>query len=1142
MKKFSLGLSYEDITKLILKMKLTFLLIILLVSGAFATNAVSQVAKVSLLMNGVPISQIIEAIESQTDYLFVYNKEEVDVTRNVSISVRNKSVAEVLSSMFRNTDIIYAMEGSNIMLMTEESAAAQQNLQVTGKVTDSSGQPLPGVTVLVKGTTTGTISNSEGTYTLSNVPPDGTLVFSFVGMKSQEIAVAGKKNLDVQMEEESIGIDEVVAIGYANARKQDLSVAVSTVKVGDNFKGRPTTLGSILKGQMTGVSVTESGDPTETANISIRGKGNKNGDAVLYVVDGVPGAPFNPSDIETVTILKDAASAAIYGAYAGSGGVILITTRQAREGKVAISINGWNGIQSAWRLPKVLTSEQYNQIRKDAAAAAGKTVPAVYDPALFPYGNVTRTDWVDEIFRTGRMQHYDVTLQGGSKDLKALASVSYDNTEGTLINTYNEKLTTRLNVDFTLNKWSSVRQKMVYDYSNGKSDIGDGHTGSIFGAMAYTRFSTVYDFDEAGNPLYDDGGNRLYGGTVPRWALAKGISVEADLRNPVAMLEKVIQFNPSNRLFSNTELELKPLAGLSIKSDFSVDLTNTRNESFQKKFLEPGRTIDQNYRRIANTLFKGWIWENIASYSRVFNEKHQLSLVGAFTMIKKTNRYNWTGMRGYAFEEEHYTTFLNGTDWTTDKPQEDIWEESSVSALGRASYSYADRYFLTGSVRRDASSKLSPDNNSDIFSAISGAWKISSESFMENFEPISFLKLRASWGQVGNINSVRRFIYAPPYQMTSWPLFLGETGEKQAFGIFQPTIPNPDLKWERTEQTNLGLDFGFLKNSLNFSVDYFNKRTKDLIESMPVPSVAGVASPPEYNVGEVLNKGWEFTLSYDRKIGDFDFTVSGNCSMLSNEVISIGATKFISHSNNVNSLNPLQSTAGQPWYSYYLIDAMGIFQTQAEIDNYVWTNPSTNVKSKIQPNAKPGDLQFKDANNDGMINDGDRVYMGAYEVPDLSYGFNLEASWKGFSLSMIFQGVAGVKIFNGVKAMTYTGLKGWNMSTDVLRSFNYDPNSGIPRLAVVEDPNGNFSKVSDYFLEKGDYMRLKNLHLSYTLPKTFVAKIGLRNSTFRFYLNGENLLTFTKYSAFDPEVGNLGIDAGRYPVSRMVSLGLNVSF
>jgi TonB-linked SusC/RagA family outer membrane protein len=805
-------------------------------------------------------------------------------------------------------------------------------------------------------------------------------------------------------------------------------------------------------------------------------------------------------------------------------------------------VNGWNGVQQAWRLPEVLTSEQYNKVRKDAADAAGKTVPTVYNPTLFPYGNVTRTNWIDEIFRAGKMQHYDVTMSGGTADLKALGSVSYDNTEGTLINTYNQKLTSRLNVDFKLNEWATLRQKMTYDYSNGKSNIGDGHTGSIFGAMAYPRFSTVYEFDESGNPVYGTSGQQLYGGTVPRWALAKGFSVEADLRNPVAMLEKVKQFNPSNRLFSNTSLELKPLKDLTFKSDFSLDITNSRNESFQMRFLEPGRTIDQNYREISNTLFKSWIWENILSYSKVFNVKHHISVLGGFTMNKRTSRYESTQMRGYAFEDDHYTTFLNGTDWTTSKPQEDIWEESAVSVLARASYSFADRYFLNGSIRRDASSKLSPNNNSDVFPSISGSWKISSEPFMKEIKQISFLKMRASWGQVGNINSVRRFIYAPPYKLTSWPLFLGETGSQQAYGMYQATIPNPNLKWERTEQANLGLDIGVLKNALNFSVDYFDKHTKDLIEPMPVPSVAGVESPPEFNIGEVDNKGWEFSLTYNKRIGEVNLNFSGNTSFLKNEVISIGATQFISHSNNVNSLNPLQSTAGQPWYSYNLIDATGIFKTQAEVDSYLWTDPKTNAQTKIQPNAKPGDLIFKDANNDGKINDSDRMYMGAYDAPDFSYGFNLGATWKGFSINMIFQGVSGVKIFNGVKAMTYTGSKGWNMSTDVLNSYNYDPNSGIPRLAVVEDPNGNFSKVSDYFLDKGDYMRLKNLNIAYTLPKSFVNHIGLKNSSFRFYVNGENLLTFTKYSGFDPEVGNLGIDAGRYPVSRMVSLGLNVSF
>ena len=312
---------------------------------------------------------------------------------------------------------------------------------------------------------------------------------------------------------------------------------------------------------------------------------------------------------------------------------------------------------------------------------------------------------------------------------------------------------------------------------------------------------------------------------------------------------------------------------------------------------------------------------------------------------------------------------------------------------------------------------------------------------------------------------------------------------------------------------------------------------------MPTPSVAGVASPPEFNIGQVENKGWEFTLNYNRKIGSFDFNIGGNFGTYDNKVISIGQTAFIAHGNGVNSMNPLRSTAGMPWHSFFLIDAMGIFRNQKDIDDYIWTDPASGNSKKIQPNARPGDLQFRDVNNDGTINDGDRVYMGAYDRPDFSYGFNLGANWKGFSLSLFMQGISGVKVYNGVKAMTYTGSKGWNMSTDVLNSYNYNPNSDIPNLAVVEDPNGNFSKVSDYFLDKADYLRLKNLHLAYTLPGSLMSKVtALKDARVRIYANAENLLTITSYKGFDPEVGNLGIDGGRFPVSRMFSVGMNVSF
>ncbi len=1007
---------------------------------------------------------------------------------------------------------------------------------VTGVVTSAEdGNTIPGVTVSVKGTLTGTTTNENGNYSLTVSDDAQTLVFSFVGLKTIETAIDGRSIINVAMEMEMIGMDEFVVIGYASTRKQDLSVAVSTVNVEDNFKGRPSSLGTLLQGEVPGVRVEQSGSPTDGGTISIRGKGNRSGDGVLYIVDGVPDAPFNPADIESVTVLKDAASAAIYGAYAGSGGVIIITTKQAAEGAMKVEANVWNGVQQAWRTPEVLTAEEFNKVWGDASAAANRTTPAVYDPLRFPYGNVTRTDWVDAIFRPGYMQHYDMTISGGTEDLKAIASVSYDDVQGTIINTFNRDLTTRLRVDMKLNSWATISQNLHYNYRNGQSSIGDGHTGAVFAAMAYPRYATVFE--------YDDAGNVLPGGTVPRWALAEGFSVEADLFNPVTQLENRRQNNPYNRVYSLTSLQLKPIDGLELKSDFAYNVASSRNEAFTARFTAPGRTVDQNYRSISNSLNTRWNWDNIASYSQIFNDKHYVSLLGGFTLNYNMNRWTNAQARGFDFEYENFTIFENANEFGYAKPGEDIWEEATVSVLGRASYSYDDRYFINASLRRDASSKLAPGNNSDIFPAVSGAWKITSEPFMPKSEQLSFAKLRASWGQVGNIRSVRRFIYSPPLAVGDWGVFLGPDAGNHVFGIYQSTIPNTNLKWERTEQSNFGLDLGLFNNALFVTVDYFRKLTKDLIETMPIPSVAGVASPPEVNIGEVENYGWEFSATYNQNIGDLNLSLSGNLGTVKNNVINIGAREFISHGDGVNSQNPLQSTVGQAWYSYYLIEADGLFQSQSEIDSYTWTNPETGTSTPIQPNAQPGDIKFVDYNNDGIINDGDRQYMGAYDFPDFSYGFNLGAEWKNFSVNMFWQGVSGVKIYNGVKAMSSSGLKGWNMTTDILDSWEYNPDSGIPRLSFISDPNGNYSRVSSYFLDKGDYLRLKNLQVAYTIPASVTTRLGMDSgSTVRIYANGENLLTFTEYTAFDPEVGNRGLDGGRFPVSRMYSIGVNVSF
>jgi len=1030
---------------------------------------------------------------------------------------------------------VYQLKLCALLMFAALSGSVYAQGTVTGKVTDKiSGDPLAGVTVTEKQSNKSTMTDEQGVYVI-NVSANAVLIFSYVGLPTLEEYVAGRETVDVQLGGETSVLDEVVAIGYAVNRKQDLSVAVSSVNVGERFKGRPASLGNILQGEMPGVRVQQSGDPRSGGDISIRGRGNRSGDGVLYVVDGVPNAPYNPADIESVTVLKDAASSAIYGAYAGSGGVIVITTKKARSGDIRIDANVWNGIQQAWRTPDVLTAEDFNRLWKDASAAAGRNIPAAYDPAQFPYGNVTRTDWVDEIFRSGRMQHYDLTISGGTESLNALASLAYDDVEGTLLNTWNKNLTARLNLGFKINRWVSLNQSLLYGYSNGQSEIGAGHTGAVFSAMAYPRFNEMYE--------YDDLGNRLPSGTVPRWALADGISVEADLLNPVSQLLNTRQHNPNNRVFSLSSLIVKPIEGLEFKSDFSYNTSSFRGETFTAKFTAPGRTIDQNYYNIGSSLDKSWNWENILSYSKTFNGKHYLSALGAFTMNYSTERSHNVYTRGYQFEYPHYVVFENASDWSSDRPEESIWEESILSQLARVSYSYDDRYFLTGSIRRDASSKLNPKDNADIFPAASVAWKVTSEPFMPQSDVVSFLKLRASWGQVGNVRSVRRFIYAPPYSLGDYGVFLGENADRHVKGLLQKTIPNPDLKWERAVQTNVGIDLGFFGNKLNLTADYFNKLTKELIEELPVPSVAGIASPPEANVGEVENRGFEFSLAYNQQFGDFGIDFRGNLGTVKNKVLNLGKRGFIAHNDGVNSMQPLQSIVGHSWYSYYLIEADGLFKTQEEINSYTYTNPETGETSLIQPEAKPGDIRFVDFNKDGIINDGDRQYMGAYDYPDFSYGFTLGATYKGFALSMFWQGVSGVNVFNGVKAMSSSGLKGWNMTTDILQSYEYNPNSGIPRLSFIEDPNGNYSKVSSYFLEKADYLRLKNVNLSYTLPRQLVDRLGNAGQTnIRIYANAENLLTITDYSAFDPEVGNLGVDGGRFPVSRMFSLGVNVSF
>ena len=1025
-----------------------------------------------------------------------------------------------------------------------------QQITTTGTVKDSTGEPIIGANVLVKGSTLGSITDIDGKFTIK-VSNGDVLQFSFMGYKTIEMK-AENKPMNIVLQEDTEVLDEVVVIGYGTSRKEDLSTAVTTVKMDDKLKSRPANLASYLQGQMPGVMIqSNGGDPMAEVSMSIRGRGSRgtdksynSGDGVLYVVDGVPGAPFNMEDVESITVLKDAASAAIYGASVGSGGVVVVTTKQASAGKAKVSINISKSFKSAMNLPETLTAEQYNQVWADAVKTYGGQMVAARNPELFPYGNVTRTDWIDAIFRTGSLEHYALSVSGGSDVMKGFASFAYDNDKGVMLNTFSRKFSAKANLDFQLSKWLKLSERATYEYKNGQGDIMTGHQGVLNQAVFFPRSATVYDYDKEGNLMYDDQRKPLYHGTIPRWAAQEGISSPyGEIRNPVATLERLDQQRPSTKIYSTTSIEIKPISSLTIKSDFTAGLEIKTEDIFSPKVPEIGRPELENKREKSNEWKSTILWESTATWAHVFNDAHHVSAMAGYSM--KYEKYKWDRYYTSKFNREDRHSITNGQagDWSKYKPEEEIWEESMISAFARLGYSYEDRYFITGSLRRDATSKLYKDNNSGIFPAVSASWKISSESFFEPLKSVvSLLKIRGSWGQVGNVALVPRYSWNVPLNETEWPIIYGKDLHTVQNGVYAGSIGTKNLKWETTEQYGIGLDLGLFDNSLNVTIDYFNKRTKDLIEIVPMPSVAGVSVDPYGNIGDVVNRGWEFSASYQKKIGDVTFGVNGNISTVHNEVLDLGNMDYIQHTVGVNDKRPLRSAVGQPWYSYYVLKTEGIFQNEQEIKDFTWTDPQTGMTKMIQPNAKPGDFKYVDFNNDGKITDDDKQYLGSY-MPKITFGFGGNVQYKGIDFSFQFQGVGKSTVYNGYKQMGYTGRgQGSNMLADVLNSWDYNKTSGVPRLAIIEDGNGNYSNLNDFFLEDASYLRLKNVTLGYTLPVSVMRAIGIPTSSLRFYVNAENLFTVTDYSGIDPEVGNFGLDGGTYPVARSFSIGFNFNF
>lgn len=1111
---------------------------------------------ITISKENTTVRVVLDAIEKTTSYRFFYNNLVVDPQKQVSINVKDKPLNAVLDELFTGMDISYSIMNDQVVLSPKAgntaASAKTSKITISGLVIEAgTKQPIIGASVIEKGTSNGTITGTDGRFTL-NVSKDATLEFSYIGYKPTYEPVNGRITINASLSEDLVQIDQIVAIGYGSQRKEDLSTSVSTIKVDDIAKGRPSNIATVLQGRIPGLSVQTSGDPMDKASLSIRGRGSKgkdddptSGDGILYVVDGVPGAPYMVDDIETITVLKDAASAAIYGASVGSSGVILITTKRAKAGVTRVDVNASIGFQKVRNLPKTLTAEEYNMVwAKAVENSPGSSLPSAANPELFPWGTQTRTNWLDEIFQTGKTQHYGATISGGSEKIQSLFSMAYDKTDGTLLNTYSESFIGKLNTDIKLTNWLKFSERVTVKVANGQGDVDTSHEGPIMGAMWYPRSASVYEMNQDGSYALDNNGEKIFGGTSPRWASVSGYP---NIYNPVAVLERLRRNYPEHQIFSTTSLELKPVSGLTVRSDFTIDLANRERDEFYPIMKEPGLQRAMNKREQFLSKDNHWLWESTASYSRVFGGKHHVSALAGFTMDYK--KYNTRNIytQNYTSELDYEFTY-DGSDWSTERrPGQEIYENSMLSVLGRVGYSYDDRYFVTGSVRRDASSKLPSAKNYDVFPAFSGSWKLSSEKFFKNLgieEYVDLVKFRGGWGKVGNVELYDPSVTDVNYLTYKYNVIFGLNLDKPGQGTYMSTIPNYNARWETTEQASFGLDLSLFKRSLDISIDYYDKQTKDLVDFIPIPQHVGVSENPKGNMGTVVNKGWEFSLSYRGHVKDFNYNVWGMLSLNDGYVEEYGNQPTpIEHNNpNLNSRPLLYSFAGHPWRSFKVYKTAGTFKSVDDVLKYIYKNPNTGETKIIQPDAKPGDLRFVDTNSDGIINDDDMVLAGSYS-PKKTFSFGAALDYKGFDLSVMFQGVSGNYIYNGLKQMGSNGKdQGGNLVADVLDSYDFNPNSDYPRLGLLKDTNGNFSKHSDLFLERGDYLRLKNLTIGYSIPASAMKRMGLGESKIRVYFSADNLLTFTDYTGCDPEVGNYGVERGVYPTSRFFNFGVNMNF
>lgn len=1094
-------------------MRISTFLLMVCVFCSYAGNAHSQNAKVSIRMNNVKLDKILNEIENQTDYLFIYNNQ-VDINKITSVKVKNEAVAQVLDRILSGTGINYELEGTHIILTTEaikDLHAQQQAKTVTGTVTDVSGEPIIGANIRIKGTTTGTITDIDGNFSIK-AEPQSVIEVSYIGYLTQETVINNQKSIRFLLKEDTKTLDEVVVIGYGVQKKADLTGSVANINTEKLNTQSNANIGQALQGKIAGVDiVSQGGAPGSGTRIMVRGIGTLNNSSPLYIVDGMYMNSIdhiNPNDIASIDVLKDASSAAIYGSRAANG-VIIVTTKEGSntEGKPIIDLSVNLGISTASKFLDMLDAKGWAEVTTIARQAIGK--PAL-DMAT-DLANKPDNDWQDIMFRPALMQNYNLSVKGGGKYSTYYTGLGYFNQDGIVKGTNYQRYNIQSKNDYKRGIFSAGTN-LIISFSHDKPLHQE-----LRGGMIGTILQSVPTLEK-----YDDTREGGYGGTY---------GDVVNIPHPLAIIDDNImdRYNENVKIFANLYAQIELFKGLKYKLNLTPDFSFERYKNYLNKYdfglaTNSITQLTERQRRRRNILV-----ENLLTFDRTFGE-HKISALAGYTYQDSRFRHIQAYGEGLPQGLEEIDAA------TTNRSNEgNSWRSVLTSILGRVFYSYQNKYLFTATIRRDGSSKFGKNNRYGYFPSFSLGWNVAEEKFMENVHWLDQLKLRGGYGVLGN-QEIDNYQYSSTITTgINYPD--GNGGLLQ--GAFPKNFANPDIKWEETAMTNVGIDFMAFNNRLSLTADYYVKNTKDILLTVPIPISSGGANDPIRNAGKIRNNGFEFNLGWmDQPNPDISYGINLIGSFNKNKVIAMGSESGSIKGGSTNqNITTSETKAGYPIGGYWLISTAGYFNSQEEVDAYAKDG------KKIQPAAEPGDIKFVDANNDGVINDDDRVFQGS-PFPDFTFALNGNMRYKNFDLSIGLQGVLGNKIYNATRQTLEDVTKGSNFLASCLDYWTPEnKNASHPRL-TWDDPNRNTRAESDRYLENGSYLRLRSVQLGYTFPQTWF-KGAIQHA--RVYINAENLFTITSYSGYSPDVNAdnanyRGFDNFIYPTNRTFMLGLNVTF